>query len=344
MTTTTTISLALQGGGAHGAFTWGVLDRLLEEDGLAIDGISGTSAGAMNACVLAYGLMRGGREGARAELDGFWRALSRVGDEAFNPYRSTLLDAFKGRWNLDWTPMAFWLDVMGLLWSPYQLNPCNRNALRDVLAERIAFDELRRCREVKLFVCATNIETNKMRVFEREELSVDALLASGCLPQFHQTVRVEEADGPAYYWDGGYIGNPVLKPLTRRCGARDIVLVQINPVRQPGVPRTVPAIQDRLNEVTGNASLMRELDTIATVNKLIAKGTLKDPHYENIRLHKIGADEVMARLGLRSKYNTALPFLRYLRDVGRERADTWLERNRDRLGREATLDLEEFAV
>ena len=198
---------------------------------------------------------------------------------------------------------------------------------------------------VKLFVCATNVETNKMRVFERGEMTAEALLASACLPQFHHTVRVDEADGrPGYYWDGGYIGNPVLKPLIRRCGARDIVLVQINPIRQPGVPRTVADIQDRLNEVTGNAALMRELDAIAAINKLVRSGALKDPRYDDVRFHRIGAPDVMAPLGLRSKYNTAAPFLEYLRDVGRERTGTWLERNRGKIGREATLDLEEFAV
>ena len=342
---TTTISLALQGGGAHGAFTWGVLDRLLEEEDIAIDGVSGTSAGAMNACALAWGLMRGGRAGARAELDEFWRGISRLGDEAFNPYRSTPLHALLETWNLDRTPIGFWLDVWGLLWSPYQLNPTNRNPLGDLLRARIPFEELsRRADGVKLFVCATNVETNRMRIFERHELSAEALLASGCLPQFHQAVRVDEAGGPAWYWDGGYIGNPVLKPLIKRCSARDIMLVQINPIVERGVPRTVDAIQDRLNEVTSNAALMRELDAIATVNRLIARGVLTDPRYDHIRLHKIHAPEVMGPLGLRSKWNTALPFLRYLRDVGREHAGAWLGENRARLGREATLDVAEFEV
>jgi NTE family protein len=344
--TTRTISLALQGGGAHGAFTWGVLDRLLEEDGLAIDGISGTSAGAMNACALAWGLMSGGREGARAELDALWRGIARLGDEAFNPYRSTPLHALFQAWNLDRSPVAFWLDVWGLLWSPYQLNPTNRNPLGDLLRERIPFDELRRGADgVRLFVCATNIETNRMRIFERHEMSAEALLASGCLPQFHQAVGVPAADGTVgWYWDGGYIGNPVLKPLIRRCSARDILLVQINPIEERGVPRTVEAIQDRLNEVTANAALMRELDVIATVNRMIQRGVLTDPRYDQIRFHKVHASDVMGPLGLRSKWNTALPFLLYLRDVGRARADAWLRENRGRIGREGTLDLEEFAV
>jgi len=334
------VSLALQGGGAHGAFTWGVLDRLLEEKDLALDGVSGTSAGAMNACALAHGMMVGGPPAARAELAAFWQRISELGAAAYNPYQSTPYHSLLRAWNLDWSPASLWLDVMAQFVSPYQLNPLDHNPLRDLLAERLNFADLRERSPLELFVCATNLKTNQLRIFDKTELSVDAVLASACLPQLHRAVEV---DGE-FYWDGGFIGNPVLRPLIRRCEAPDIILVQVNPIRRAEVPISARDIMDRLNEVTMNSALMRELDVIATITRLVHEGKLKDPRYREIRLHRIADPAVMNGLGARSKNNTAWAFLTYLRDAGRACAERWLERHRDQLGHASTLDLDEFAV
>ena len=334
------IALALQGGGAHGAFTWGVLDRLLEEPDLDIRGVSGTSAGAMNACVLALGLATGGADGARAELQGFWRAMSELGVSLHNPYQTTPYHALARSWNLDWSPMSLWLDAMAQLVSPYQLNPLDHNPLRALLDERLDFARLAGDDAIRLYVCATNMQTNKMRIFRNQELCTEVLLASACLPQLHRAVEV---DG-AFYWDGGFIGNPVLKPLIRECDARDILLVQLNPICREQLPISSRDIMDRLNEVTMNAALMRELDVIATISKLVREGKITDPRYVDVRFHRIVDPEVMTALGLRSKNNTAWAFLTYLRDAGRACATAWLEDNSDKLGIESTLDLQEFAV
>lgn len=332
------ITVALQGGGAHGAFTWGVLDRLLEEPGLEIEGVSGTSAGAMNAVVLANGLLRGGAEIARAELARFWRRISEVGMAAFNPYQSTPMQAISRAWNIDYSPATMVLDVVAQFVSPYQLNPLDRNPMRDLLNELIDFDALNAASRPKVFVCATNLQTTAMRIFANGDLSTEALLASACLPQLHRAVDV---DG-AYYWDGGFIGNPVLKPLIRECPGADLLLIQINPLQRSSLPITSRDIMDRLNEVTMNAALVRELDVIATLNGLIRDGSLRNERYREIRLHKIADPEVMNRLGLRSKNNTAWPFLTYLRDAGRNATEAWLEANGARLGHESTLDLAAF--
>jgi NTE family protein len=306
-----------------------VLDRLLEEPGLEIEGISGTSAGAMSACALAQGLIDGGKNGARAELEAFWH---------FNPYQTSAYQALARAWNLDWTPASLWLDLMAQFVSPYQLGAADRNPLRDLLLARFDFERLRLA-PTRLFVCATNLTTNRMRIFENEELSVETLLASSCLPQLHRAVEIEGE----FYWDGGFIGNPVLKPLIPRCSARDIILVQINPIRREKLPITSRDTMD-LNEVTMNAALMRELEVVATISRLVREGRLKDSGYDDIRLHQIADHEVMGSLGVRSKNNTALAFLVYLRDAGRACAERWLEANRSRIGRESTLDLEEFTV
>jgi NTE family protein len=338
---TTTISLALQGGGAHGAFTWGVLEQLLDEPDLVIEGVSGTSAGAMNACALAQGLSRGGREGAKAELQAFWQRLSELGLALNNPYQTNPYQSLLQAWNLDWLPASVWLDMMTQVVSPYQLNPLDHNPLRGLLDERFGdFACLRSESAIRLFVCATNLRTNKMKVFANEELSTDALLASACIPQLHRAVEV----AGEYYWDGGFIGNPVLKPLIRVCSARDIVLVKVNPLLRAQLPISARDIVDRLNEVTMNAALIRELGVIATINRLVKEGTLTDPRYVDIRLHAIADEAVMAALGVRSKNNTAWAFLTYLREAGRAAAARWLEENRKRIGRESTLDFAEFSL
>lgn len=333
------ITLALQGGGAHGAFTWGVLDRLLEDETLDIRGISGTSAGAMNAGVLACGLVHG-RASARDALAVFWRALSDKGSAAFNPYQSTPFHDLSRAWNMDWAPASIWLDVMAQFVSPYQLNPLDRNPLRELLDEHLRFEDLCRKDAIRLFVCATNVLTNELRIFDNDELSVDAFLASACLPQLHRAIDIEGS----FYWDGGFTGNPVLKPLISACDADDIVIVQLNPTRRNELPITSRDIMDRLNEVTMNASLMRELDHIATLTRLLEDGSLNSAKYRPIHFHCIADPEVMTPLGMRSKNNTAWNFLTYLKDAGRDCADVWLKENRRHLGKKSTLDLNDFTV
>ena len=252
-----TVNLALQGGGAHGAFTWGVLDRLLEEGQLRIEGISGTSAGAINAAVLAQGHIKGGAQGARAELDLFWRRVSELG--WLSPVHRGWYERAMGTWNLDESPSSIWLDQLSHIVSPYQSNPLNLSPLRDLLAGMLDWQALCSPDSIKLFITATNVRTGQARVFERSDLTLDALLASTCLPQFFQAVII---DGEPY-WDGGYMGNPSLWPVIYKCQSRDIVIVEVNPLTRDGVPRTAAEITNRLNEITFNASLIRELRAIA---------------------------------------------------------------------------------
>ncbi len=327
------ISLALQGGGAHGAFTWGVLERLLEDERIEIDGISGTSAGAINAAVLADGYHKNGRAGAAEALENFWRTMSNYG--SFNPYHSSLLNPT----GPTWPPTIMWLDMLSHLVSPYQLNPFNINPLKDVLINTIDFDCLRHCSELKLFVSATNIRTNRLRIFTNTELSVAALLASACLPYLHHTVEV---DGE-YYWDGGYTGNPVLEPLVNDCDANDILIVQINPTHRDEVPVTAQEITERLNEITFNSNLMREIRHIAEITRLIEAGVVTDPRFHRTYFHLVHANEEMKRFGMHTKYDTAWSFLTTLRDIGRRESEAWLTTNFDTLGERSSLSIQEWA-
>lgn len=323
---TKSINLALQGGGAHGAFTWGVLDRLLEEERIVIEGISGTSAGALNAAVMADGFEKGGRDAAKAALHRFWESVSVYG--AISPYHMSA-GVF------GWSPLALWFDILSLMLSPYQVNPFNIDPLRTVLAQTIDFERLRCCAKMKLYISATNVNTNHLRVFTAPELSIDALLASTCLPQLRQAVKI---DGE-YYWDGGFMGNPVLEPLVRFCKSHDIVIVQINPMYRDGVPCTTPEIQDRTNEITFNASLMRELRSMAVITRLVERGEIKDPRVERAYFHHIAAEETMCGLTLHSKLDTDWSFLLRLRESGRRQADEWLKNAFVHLGKRSTLDL-----
>lgn len=328
------INLALQGGGTHGAFTWGVLDRLLEDERIAVEAISGTSAGAINAAVLAQGYLKSGASGARAALDRFWHRLSELG--WMSPVHRGWYERAMGSWNIDESPSAIFVDQLSHLVSPYQSNPLNLSPLRDLLGSMLDWQALTAPDAIKLFITATNVRTGKPRIFERHELSLDALLASACLPQVFQAVVI---DGEAY-WDGGYMGNPSLWPLIYGCRSHDIVLVQINPLTREGVPRTAAEITNRLNEITFNASLMREMRAIAFAERLIDAG---DTHPAVARLkrmliHMIEAEAAMEALGVASKMNTDLDFLLYLKELGRRTADRWLERNFAALNRYSSLD------
>jgi NTE family protein len=239
------VDFALQGGGAHGAFTWGVLDRLLEETWLHIDGISGTSAGAMNAAALVDGYAKNGADGARAALEHFWRRVSQAA--LLSPLRRTPLDVLLGRWTLDHSPVFVAMDIMARLFSPYDLRPGGANPLRNILAESVNFDQLAQA-SIKLFVTATNVRTGRGRVFRNSEITPDVLLASACLPTLFQAIEIHGES----YWDGGYSGNPTITPLVRECNSKDTILVQINPVERPGLPRTA---RDILNRSTKSRSM-----------------------------------------------------------------------------------------
>jgi NTE family protein len=328
------IDLALQGGGAHGAFTWGVLDRILAEPWLHIDGISGTSAGAMNAAVLVHGFTQDGAEGARMALAAFWRKVS---DAALlSPFRRTPLDVLLGRWSLDNSPLFVAADMLSRVLSPYDLNPMGTNPLRSILAESIDFAHLSDG-PIKLFVTATNVRTGRGRVFRNRDLNPDVLLASACIPTLFQAVEI---DGEPY-WDGGYAGNPTITPLVRECESQDTILVQINPVERRGTPRSARDILNRVNEVSFNAVLLKELRMIALLRGVAQPSDSEGARWARMRVHRI-ASEVMLDLGYSSKLNAEWRFLTMLRDEGRKAAEAFLHGHTDHLGQASSLDLDEL--
>lgn len=327
------VNLALQGGGAHGAFTWGVLDRLLEDGRFTVEGISGTSAGAMNAVVLVDGLMKGGPDGARAALASFWHAVSAAARS--NPIRRSPLNILTGDWSLDNSFTYLWFDILSRVASPYELNPMNLNPLRDLVEETIDFDRVNACTDIKLFISATNVHTGRVKVFGCDEVSPDVLMASACVPFLYQAVEIDGVP----YWDGGYMGNPSLWPFFYECGAEDVVLVQINPIERRETPKTAREILNRFNEITFNSSLLREFRAIDFVTRLIDDGRLSDDEYKAIRMHLIHGGEAMLDLSASSKLNPERQFLEHLRDIGREAASLWLEAHADRVGTEATVNL-----
>jgi NTE family protein len=328
------VDFALQGGGAHGAFTWGALDRLLEEPWLRIDGISGTSAGAMNAAVLVDGHAKGGADGARAALENFWRRVSNAA--VLSPLRRTPLDILLGRWTLDHSPVFLAMDLMARVFSPYDLGPGGTNPLRDILAENVDFARLAQA-SIKLFITATNVRTGRGRVFRNGEITPDVLLASACLPTLFQAIEI---DGEGY-WDGGYSGNPTITPLVRECNSKDTVLVQINPVERPGLPRSARDILNRLNEVSFNAVLLKELRMIALLRQVAQPDNSENAKWADMRIHRISSD-VMVELGYSSKLNAEWEFLCMLRDEGRRAGDAFLTAHHEDLGRRSTFDLDEL--
>ena len=283
------IDLALQGGGSHGAFTWGVLDRLLEEPHLRIEAISGTSAGAMNAAVLADGWTQGGPEAARAALDSYWRRVARTA--AFSLLQRSPLDRFMGRWALDTSPAYIVMDLLSRMLSPYDLNPLGFNPLRDILAASVDFDRLSRS-PIKLYVTATNVRTGRGRIFRNPEITADVLLASACLPTMFRAIEIQGEP----YWDGGYAGNPTITPLVRECDSHDTILVQINPVERPGTPRSAREVLNRLNEVSFNAVLLKELRMIALLRRVAHSVDDEGARWANMRIHRVASD-VMLDLG-----------------------------------------------
>lgn len=328
------LDLALQGGGSHGAFTWGVLDQLLEQPWLEIEAVSGTSAGAMNACVMADGLAAGGRDGAREHLETFWRRVASAA--AFSPLRRGPLDVLTGRWTLDYSPLYLAMDLAARVFSPYDLNPTGGNPLSTILEESVCFERLIGG-PVELFITATNVLTGRGRVFRNPEITADVLLASACLPTLYQAVEI---DGEPY-WDGGYSGNPTMTPLVRNCTSQDIVLVQINPIRRDQLPRTAREIHNRINEVSFNATLLKELRMLALLHDEITGGAGEAGKWAGTRIHRITGDG-LAALGASSKLNAEWAFLLMLRNEGRRAAQGFLDAHRADLGRASTFDIKQL--
>ena len=329
---TKSVNIALQGGGSHGAFTWGVLDRLFEDDRIWIEAISGTSAGAMNAVVAAQGMYENGAAGARAGLDAFWRAVSRAGWAS--PIRRSAWAHLTGDWSLDDSLSYRMLSAMRGVASPYDFNPLDINPLRDVVADQVDFAKVRACEDMGLFISATTVETGRVRVFPREEVTLDAVMASACLPFLFKAVEI---DG-AHYWDGGYMGNPPLFPFFHHSPADDIVIIQINPIARPGEPKTAAEIENRLNEITFNSSLLHELRAIDFVSRLLDGGRLDGDEYRRMRIHMVEARKRMRPLDASSKVNAEWAFLRHLFDIGYDVAGRWLAKNFDDIGVRSTVD------
>jgi NTE family protein len=333
MKTIKKIDIALQGGGSHGAFTWGVLDRLLADDRLEIDGISGTSAGAMNAVVLADGMSgNGGKFGARQALHDFWKAVSNAAQ--FSLMQRSLFDRLMGNWAPETSPGYLLFDLLTRMVSPYEFNPLDINPLRDLVAKYINFERVRACSSIKVFISATNVRTGKAKIFRCRELTVEAVMASACLPQLFRAVEI---DGEAY-WDGGYTGNPALFPLIEETDADDLIIIQINPIVRNELPRTAFEIANRLNEVTFNASLINEISSIMLLKNLIDTEKLNRVQYTDMRLHRISAENELQQLNVSSKLNAEWPFLQHLHDIGYMAAERWIEQNFQYLGKRSTLD------
>jgi NTE family protein len=329
---TVLVDLALQGGGSHGAFTWGVLERLLEEHWLKIEGISGTSAGAMNAAVLADGFALGGAKGAQAALETYWRHVSEAA--RFSPFQRSPVDRMLGRWTMDNSPLVFMLNTMSRIFSPYDLNPAGSNALLPILEKQINFERLRNS-PVKVFITATNVRTGRPRVFRNADITPDVLLASACLPTVFQAVEI---DGESY-WDGGYSGNPTLTPLVTELVSDDTIIIPINPVERPGTPTSASEILNRLNEVSFNAVLIKELRMMALLRRTADPGNGEGAQWARMRVHLV-RNKIMDTLDSSSKMNAEWDFLTMLRDEGRKAADEFLTEHGDSIGKRSTLDID----
>jgi NTE family protein len=328
------IDLALQGGGAHGAFTWGVLDRLLDENNIEIRGLSGTSAGAMNAAVMASGYAHDGRVGAQQALEQYWRTVS---DSAkFSPFQRSYLDRILGHWTLDYSPTYAIADAMGRIMSPYDTPLGGVNILKDILDKHVDYKALVKS-PVKVFITATNVRTGRGRVFYPNELSSDVLLASACLPTLFRAIEI---DGDPY-WDGGYSGNPSLVPLIKECDSMDTIIVQINPYERPGVPKKAGEIISRLNEISFNAVLIKELRMMALLRRATTTDDGEGGLWGAQRIHLITSD-LMLELGYTSKLNAEWEFLTMLRDEGRKVTDEFLRKHGPDVGKTSTYVIEKL--
>lgn len=330
------VGIALQGGGAHGAFTWGVLDRLLEEEAVVAEAMCGTSAGAVNAVTCAYGLHTGGPQKAKELLEELWRKIALSGSFLFKP---GIFDKVYGNGDIYNSAGYMWFNAISQVLSPYNFNPFNYNPLKDILENLIDFKELQVYNKKKLFICATNVKTNRAKIFSNKEITVDAVMASACLPFLFQAVEI---DGE-YYWDGGYMGNPPISPLITNTSLRDIVLVKINSININSVPTTARDIADRVNEISFNSSLINEMKLIHYRNELIRNGILKSDNKSNreIFVHTISGYDALSQLSYSSKMNTSWEFLLDLKNKGRQIADKWIANDFKEVGVKSTFDVEQ---
>lgn len=329
------LNLALQGGGAHGAFTWGVLDCLLEDGRIGIEAVSGTSAGAVNSVVMVDGYMRGGNDGARAALEHFWKHIADIG--ATSPIQRSPIDIWLGNYSLDHNPAYLYLDALSRMVSPYESNPANLNPLKTLLEEEVDFERVQNCTDIKLFISATNVHTGRVKVFTGKEISADSVMASSCLPLLFQAVEIDGVP----YWDGGFMGNPVLFPFFYHCQSRDILLVQINPLERKETPKTAREIKNRMDEITFNAALTKELRAVEFVSRLVESENLSEDRYKRVLMHIIDASDELAPLNASSKSNVEWRFFKHLHDIGRRTAQAWLAENYKHVGKRSTFDLKE---
>jgi len=327
------INLALQGGGTHGAFTWGVLDRLLEDERIGFDGVTASSAGAVNAVLLVSGLATGGREGARNLLRTFWQRLSQIA--VGGVFQPSLIDQLDPTHGLEHSPGYLIIQALTYYASPYQVNPFNLNPVKTLVEEMVDFDAIRRQRAVKLFLCATNVRTAKVKVFSGDEITVESVLASTCLPLLMQAVEI----GGECYWDGGYAGNPAVFPLVYECETPDIVLVHTTPAERSDVPKSSLAIMNRMQEISFNTALIREMRAVAFLNRRIEEGSLR--RGRRLLVHVIEGEDLLRDFTASSRLNCDWPFLLELFASGRQRAEQWLSANFGRIGVETTVDLDE---
>ncbi len=332
-----TVNLALQGGGSHGAFTCGVLGRLCQVDGLKFEGISGASSGAINAVIFADGYTRGGPEEARASLTNFWKSVGNEFSEIFSgPFMTNVMDMFH---NKNQPALESYLEL-SKSFSPYQLNPMDMNPLRDLVERSVDFETLRNNCPFKLFIAATHVKTGKLRIFENREITIDALMASACLPSIHHAIEI---DGESY-WDGGFAGNPPVFPLVFNCKSKDIIIVMLQPLEVNETPTTAQEIRERTADISFNAAFLREMRAIAVCKDMIKSDWLSpqgklEKRIQNIFIHLIQDNHLASKHSNKSRYNTLPSFLNMFREEGQKAADEWLKQNYDKVGSSSTIDL-----
>jgi len=335
--TTKRINLALQGGGAHGAFTWGVLEHLLSDERLVVEGVSGTSAGAVNAVMLADGLVRGGRDEAQKRLADFWRAVSSSGN--LPSLQRAVTERLLSFTPLEGTPVQAWFDAVSRYFSPYDVNPLNINPLKDLIERFVDFEALRACTDLQIFISATNVQTGRVRVFSRDKVTADAVMASACLPLLFRAVEIDGVP----YWDGGYLGNPVIFPFFGTTKTEDVLVVQINPLVRQATPTSAGEIMNRINEITFNSSLIAEYRAIEFVARLIDQGRLPrgtaPGEYRRINIHRILLDRFGTHFDAFSKLSTDYDFFEMLRVSGKRAARRFLDAHFDDIGVKSTVDL-----
>nr|WP_217430446.1 patatin-like phospholipase family protein [Sulfitobacter algicola] len=333
--------MALQGGGAHGAFTWGVLDRFLDEDDIEIAGISGTSAGALNGAAFKAGMLSGGRDGARENLNWLWHKVGAINDMRMASWMTALMPSLgQISQSIEYSLPFSFIDSATRMFSPYTYGPFYQNPLERIVAQ-FSYDKVCAHDGPALFVCATNVRTGKIKIFEGEDISTNAILASTCLPTIFQAVEIHDpaTDRLEAYWDGGYTGNPALFPLFTAALPDDIVIVNINPLERQDIPKTAPEIQNRINEISFNSSLLRELRAINFVKRLLHDGALKSGTMEDIVVHMIADDDLMNMLSVATKMVPSPYVLSELKQAGQRAAERFIAAHKDQLNVESTIDL-----